>query len=258
MQMRFMWMLGWLVGLSGAVSATPSHSGGPTGFQGPVSRPRAPQSLETPTQNFPALSVIDFVSVVGSVPSASLQSIVPRNDSEKMNWDARLSQWRGEQKQFSDRVNALVSKQRTHLTADTAGALVALKGQIEGWRNRDKAGEFGGQIFSDEARSLAQDSASLLVSYAEAYAALDLDPGQSRLEKERIAFERALKAHPETSLTEVDQKAVDRLPSHHKSQIQRLSALRNALRSPGNLETFAASLRKDTRPARQIQTLAHR
>jgi hypothetical protein len=257
MKMRWMWTLSWLVGMSGVGSATPSHTG-PSGTGFPVSRPRAPQSLESPSRAFPALAVVDFISVVGGVPASSLSSVTPQDDSEKAPWEARVSQWRADQKQLLEKLRALVPSQKARLTPDTSGGLLALKGQVEGWQARSTAGNWGNQIFSEEALALAQESASLLVAYAEAYADLDQDPGRGKPERERLAFERAMKAQPETASAQVEPKRLDRLSPYHKTQVQRLVTLRDSLRLPGNLETFAASLRRDTQPARRIENFAKR
>ncbi len=243
--------------MRGAFAVTPSHSS-PTQTGQITSRPRAPQSVETANSRVPALAVVDFITVFGGVPSATQFSVVPQNESERQSWEPKLTEWRKDQADLLGRVKSLVPGKANELTADTRGALVALKGQIEGWQNRDKEAAYGGQVFSEPALTAAQESADFLVSYAESYSSLASDPGLSRADKERKAFETALRAHPETKLSQPSSKELEGLSSHHRDQVKSLLSLRDSLRVSGGMEEFAAMLRKDTRPARRIESVAQR
>ncbi len=260
MKMRMLWM--WTVAVVGvmagslgeALAVPPSHSNDPGSA---LARPRAPQSVESPSQELPALAVIDFTTVFGGVPAASLDSVLPKTEAQKAQWEEPLTKWRDDQKSLLARLRTLLPN-RNSLTANTKGALVALKGEIEGWQNRDKESAWGNQIFTKEALAVSRETAELLVSYGEAYAALAAEPGQGLREKEHRAFEMALKAQPEAGLVKVSKATLDSLPSHHRDQVKSLIALRDSLRNSGNLEEFGAALRKDTRPTRQFNSLAHR
>jgi hypothetical protein len=252
----WMWMLGLWIPMSGTLAVTPDHTGRSSGA--PISRPRAPQSVEPQASSLPALSIVEFLSVIGAAPAASSDSVTPKSDEEKPQWETRLTEWRAEQAKLLVRVRALVPGKADRLTQDTKGALVALKGEIEGWQNRAKAAAWGNQVFTPEALGVAQDTAEFLVAYSEAFAELGADLGQSRVQKERRAFEAALRQQPEAKLLQPSSKALEAMTPHHREQLGQLLALRDALRKTGDLEQFAASLRRDTRPSRQIENVAQR
>lgn len=260
-RMLWMWVLVLIVGvmagsLGEAIAVTPAHTG-PTDYGPPLSRPRAPQSVEIASRGLPPLSVVEFLTVVGGAPAASFGSVTPKSDTERTQWESDLTQWRKDQQTLLGRVRALLPDRSAQLSNDAKGALITLKGEIEGWQNRDSRADWGNQVFSKEALAVAQETAALLVDYSEAYAQ-EADPGQSRAEKEHRAFEAALKAQPEARLTRPSKGTLDSLSAHHRTQVKSLLALRDFLRSSGNMEEFAASLRKDTRPTRQLDSVAQR
>jgi hypothetical protein len=258
MKTRTLWMLviGWVGSMGGALAVTPSHTetNGGSGLTLP-SRPRAPQSVDSSSRPLSPLSVVEFLNVLGSVPSASGRAVLPMDETQRIKWEAEVSQWRREQTKLLERIKALLPGRPGRLSEDTFGALTTLKSHLE---SRQDRGTEAYQVFSSEALAVAHEAVQFLVAYSEAYAATAADPGQTKAQRQRKAFEDALRSQPEGSLSSPAAPQTDALTPHHRTQLEELLTLRKALRTAGDLEGFAAMLRKDTRPSRTPNTVAKR
>lgn len=232
---------------------SPPHVGQPEPQGGLPDRRRSTpaQATHASPDGFPSSSVVEFLAVFAKPPVANPESVVPLKEDERATWNAKVTEWRTSRDSLLDRTKQILTAAPAGtLPPDVAGALGALKTQLELSATQDKAGEWGNLVVIDDTRAAALDSAQLLLEYAKALAAGPSDPGISPAEREQAAAAAALAKVGEKADPTEDE--LDRLGAHHKAQLKKLLLLRKALRKSGNLSKFAAELRKDTRPKRGL------